>query len=147
MLTSPWPSPPPNASWAPRAAASWPGSSAPRSRRTRHGPGTATPARAGHGHACPFDLHALLPVPDGVLQRGPADPQALAWLAAHWGVTDRLRHVVLRPGATAGRRLPAGHHVVGYGFFTDGGTPNAALAQLGLRWPALRLVLQPQPAG
>jgi len=104
-------------------------------------------ARAGHGHTCPFDLHALLPVPDGVLQRGPADPQALAWLAAHWGVTDRLRHVVLRPGATAGRRLPAGHHVVGYGFFTDGGTPNAALAQLGPRWPALRLVLQPQPAG
>ncbi len=104
-------------------------------------------ARARHSLACPFDLHALLPVPDGVLQRGPADPQALAWLAAHWGVTDRLRHVVLRPGATAGRRLPAGHHVVGYGFFTDGGTPHAALAQLGPRWTALRLVLQPRPAG
>ncbi len=104
-------------------------------------------ARVGHDQACPFDLHALLPVPDGVLRRGPADPQALAWLAAHWGVTDRLRHVALRHGATAGRRLPAGHRVAGYGFFTEGGTPNAALAQLGPRWPALRLVLQPRPAG
>jgi len=104
-------------------------------------------ARVGHSQACPFDLHALLPVPDSVLQRGPADPQALAWLAAHWGVTDRLRHVVLRHNATAGRRLPAGHRVAGYGFFSDGGTPHAALAQLGPRWPALRLVLQPRPAG
>jgi len=104
-------------------------------------------ARVGHSQACPFDLHALLPVPDSVLQRGPADPQALAWLAAHWGVTDRLRRVVLRHSATAGRRLPRGHGVAGYGFFTDGGTPHAALAQLGPRWPALRLVLQPRPAG
>jgi len=104
-------------------------------------------AQVGHDRACPFDLHALLPVPDSVLQRGPADPQALDWLAAHWGVTDRLRHVVLRPSATAGRRLPAGHRVAGYGFFTDGGTPHAALAQLGPRWTALRLVLQPRPAG
>ncbi len=104
-------------------------------------------ARARHDQACPFDLHALLPVPDSALQRGPADPQALAWLAAHWGVTDQLRHVVLRHGATAGRRLPAGHRVAGYGFFADGSTPHAALAQLGLRWPALRFVLQPRPAG
>ncbi len=108
---------------------------------------TCAAARVGHDQECPFDLHALLPVPDSVLQRGPADPQALAWLAAHWGVTDRLRHVVLRPGATAGRRLPAGHRVAGYGFFSDGGTPRAAVAQLGPRWPALRLVLQPRPAG
>lgn len=103
-------------------------------------------ARVGHSEACLFDLHALLPVPDSVLQRGPADPQALAWLAAHWGVTDRLRHVVLRPSATAGRRLPTGHRAAGYGFFSDGGTPHAALAQLGPRWPALRFVLQPQSA-
>ncbi len=104
-------------------------------------------ARVGQSRACPFDLHALLPVPDSVLQRGPSDPQALAWLATHWGITDRLRHVVLRPGATAGRRLPAGHRVTGYGFFSDGETPHAALAQLGPRWPALRLALQPLPAG
>ncbi len=104
-------------------------------------------ARAGHGHACPFDLHALLPVPDSVLRQGPAHPAALAWLSEHWGTTDRLRHVALRPGATAGRRLPGGHGTAGYGFFADGGTPHAAVAQLGPRWPALRFALQPRPAG
>ncbi len=104
-------------------------------------------ARAGHGHACPFDLHALLPVPDSILRQGPAHPAALAWLSEHWGTTDRLRHVALRPGATAGRRLPRGHGIAGYGFFASGGTPRAALAQLGPRWPALRFVLQPRPAG
>jgi len=104
-------------------------------------------ARAGHSLACPFDLHALLPVPDSVLRQGPAHPAALAWLSGHWGTTDRLRHVALRPGATAGRRLPGGHGTAGYGFFTSGGTPHAAVAQLGPRWPALRFVLQPRPAG
>ncbi len=104
-------------------------------------------ARAGHSLACPFDLHALLPVPDSVLRQGPAHPAALAWLSEHWGTTSRLRHVALRPGATAGRRLPGGHGTAGYGFFADGGTPHAAVAQLGPRWPALRFVLQPRPAG
>jgi hypothetical protein len=49
--------------------------------------------------ACPFDLHALLPVPASILVLGPSDPAALAWLAAHWGVTDRLRQVELAGGA------------------------------------------------
>ena len=34
---------------------------------------------------------------------GPTDPAALAWLATHWGTTDRLRQVVERP-----RQAPAG---------------------------------------
>jgi hypothetical protein len=54
--------------------------------------------------------------------------------------------VVVRDNATAGRRLPRGHTVIGYGFFTAGDTPQAAIAQLAARWPALRLVLQPRPA-
>ena len=103
-------------------------------------------ALVGASRACPFDLHALLPAPPAILQRGPRDPQALAWLRARWGVTDRLRHVALRPGATAGRRLPRGHQVASYGFFTDGETPHAAVAQLASRWTALRFVLQPRPA-
>ena len=103
-------------------------------------------ALVGASRACPFDLHALLPVPQDVLQRGPCDPQALAWCRTHWGVTDRLRHVALRPGATAGRRLPRGYQVASYGFFTDGETPHAAATQLALRWASLRFVLQPLPA-
>ncbi len=103
-------------------------------------------ALVGASRACPLDLHALLPAPPAILQRGPRDPQALAWCRAYWGVTDRLRHVALRPGATAGRRLPRGHQVAGYGFFTDGETPHAAVEQLARRWTALRFVLQPRPS-
>ena len=81
-------------------------------------------------------------MPEAILQLGPTHPTALAWLAAHWGITDRLRQVSLRDKATAGRRLPTGHAVIGYGFFTHGETPHAAIAQLAARWPALRFVLQ-----
>lgn len=95
--------------------------------------------------ACPFDLHTLLPVPDAILRHGPTHPAALAWLAAHWGTGDGLRHVAERPDPRPGRRLPREHAVIGYGFFTYGDTPRAAIATLGPRWPALRLVLQPRP--
>ena len=36
--------------------------------------------RVGHSRACPFDLHALVPVPGEILRRGPDDPLALAGL-------------------------------------------------------------------
>jgi hypothetical protein len=103
-------------------------------------------ARVGHSRACPFDLQQLLPAPAAILALGPTDPAALAWLSAHWGVTAGLRQVVARAKPTAGRRLPAGHAVIGYGFFTDGETPHAAIAQLRDRWPALGFVLVPRPA-
>jgi hypothetical protein len=102
-------------------------------------------ARIGRSRACPFDLHALLPVPAAVLDLGPSHPDAQTWLAKHWGVTDTPRQVTERHGAKAGRRLPAGHTVVGYSFFTAGETPHAAIAQLGSRWPTLRFVLRPRP--
>jgi hypothetical protein len=51
--------------------------------------------QVGHSRACPFDLHALLPVPDAILRRGPDDPAALAWLWTHWGTTQTLRHVAV----------------------------------------------------
>jgi hypothetical protein len=103
-------------------------------------------ALVGRSQNCPFDLHALLPVPAAILMLGPTHPAALSWLAAHWGVTDRLRQVSLRARATTGRRLKRGHAVVGYGFFTLGETPHAAIAQLHGRWPALRFALVPRPA-
>jgi hypothetical protein len=102
-------------------------------------------SRVGRSFRCPFDLHRLLPVPAAILQLGPADPVALTWLAAHWGVTDRLRQVVERPKPSAGKRLPQTHAVIGYGFFTAGETPHTAIAQLGARWPALRFALVPRP--
>ena len=101
--------------------------------------------RIGRSRACPFDLHVLVPVPDAILALGPNDPAALAWLATHWGITDRLRQVVERSRPGTGRRLPRGHGVVGYGFFTHRETPHAAIDALASRWPALRFVLRPRP--
>ena len=85
-------------------------------------------------------------MPAAILQLGPAHPDARAWLAAHWGVTDRLRQVAVRDNASTGRRLKRGHAVIGYGFFTDGETPRAAIGHFEKRWPALRFWLQPRPA-
>jgi hypothetical protein len=101
-------------------------------------------ALVGRSGACPFDLHTLLPVPVAILALGPTHPDAVTWLAAHWGITDSPRQVAERPGATAGRRLPSGHQVVGYSFFAVQGTPQAAIMELGRRWPALRFDLQPR---
>jgi len=101
----------------------------------------------GRSRACPFDLHVLLPIPAEILQRGPTDQKSLDWLARHWGTRDALRKIVARPNPSAGRRLPSGHVVISYGFFTAGDTPRAAVTQLGVRWPALRFVLTPLPAG
>jgi hypothetical protein len=103
-------------------------------------------ALTGRSQACPFDLQTLLPVPRSILQLGPTHPDALAWLAEHWGVTDRLRQIAVRPKPTTGRRLPRTYSVISYGFFTDGETPHAAITQLASRWPALRFALQPRPA-
>jgi hypothetical protein len=99
-------------------------------------------ALVGQSAACPLDLHALLPVPPTILLLGPTHPTALSWLTAHWGVADRLRQVAVRDKATAGRRLPRGHTVIGYSFFTHQETPDRAIEELAARWPALRFVLQ-----
>jgi hypothetical protein len=103
-------------------------------------------ALIGRSRACPFDLHVLLPIPPDILRHGPTDPTSLAWLATHWDTSDDLRKIVERPNPSAGRRLPAGHGVIAYGFFTSGDTPHAAIDALGTRWPALRFVLTPRPA-
>src|SRR5208283_4241615 len=98
--------------------------------------------RPATGAAAPDD-RPLLPVPAALLERGPNDPDTVAWLAAHWG-TQRLRRVEERPGRP-GRRLPSGHAAIGYGFFTEGETPQAAIIGLTSRWPELRVVLRPVP--
>ena len=103
-------------------------------------------ALVGHSRACPFDLHVLLPVPEAILRLGPTHPDALAWLATHWGTTERLRQVSVREKPSIGRRLPRGHAVIGYRLFTAGETPQAAITQLAARWPALRFTLQPRSA-
>ena len=85
-------------------------------------------------------------MPEAILALGPTHPTTIAWMSAHWGLTDGPRQVTERPGATAGRRLPRGCQAIGYSFFTAQETPHRAIAELGRRWPALRFALQPRPA-
>ena len=107
---------------------------------------TRAAAQAGISRACPFDLHTLLPIPAALLPLGPDHPRSLTWLRQHWGTTDGLRQVAERPNPSAGRRLPAHHSTIGYGFFTEGDRPAAAIRQLETRWPGLRMTLKPRPA-
>jgi hypothetical protein len=97
-------------------------------------------ARVGTSRACPFDLHALLPVPAAVLWLGPEHPDALGWLWEHWGTTQALRHVseqaaVGEPSCSPPAPGKAAWQLT---FWSADWTPWRALAALALRWPALR---------
>ena len=96
--------------------------------------------------ACPFDLHALLPVPEAILHLGPDHQDARAWIATHWGMSDRPRKVASVPAANVPRPRPAGHAAIGYGFFAGGrDTPALAVTALAAKWPALRFTLRERP--
>jgi hypothetical protein len=94
-------------------------------------------ARVGHSRACPFDLHALCPVPAHLLRRGPDDPASLAWLWTHWGTTQALRHVAAVPAA------PEGEGAFCVRFWSADWTPWRALEKLEKTWPALCLTVRP----
>jgi hypothetical protein len=108
-------------------------------------------ARVGVSQACPFDLHALVPVPDEMLQLGPEDPGALAWLWEHWGTTQPLRHVAedVVAGQDAPRRsgLAAEYDAIHVAFWSADWTPWRALTALAERWPGLRFDLRPTYGG
>ena len=93
--------------------------------------------RVGRSRACPFDLHALLPVPGAVLRLGPDDSEALAWLWAHWGTTAALRHVaLLQPGR-------AGEAAFRISFWSADWTPWRAITAVRDAWPGLRFEVRP----
>ena len=99
----------------------------------------------GHSRACPFDLHALVPVPPAILALGPDEPEALAWLWEHWGTTEAPRHVAddgVAPAAGKAVReaKPDRWHLK---FWSADWTPWRALNHLGLQWPALRFDCRP----
>ncbi len=106
-------------------------------------------ARVGRSRACPFDLHALLPVPDDVLALGADHADALAWLWAHWGTTRGLRRVEVIPAPRSQVRLPEdaasepGQVAFHLGFWSADWTPWRALARLAELWPALRFRVRP----
>jgi hypothetical protein len=104
-------------------------------------------ARVGHSRVCPFDLHALVPVPDPILRCGPDDPEALDWLWTNWGTTEMLRLVAEGKGAAeefATRRpAVAGQGVWALTFWSADWTPWRALARVAGRWPTLRFETRP----
>ena len=102
-------------------------------------------ARVGHSRACPFDLHALVPVPAAILQLGPDHPDALRWLWQHWGTTQPLRHVAPETLAIKGDGLPppAGEDRLRLRFFSADWTPWRALQRIQADWPALRFDVRP----
>jgi hypothetical protein len=100
--------------------------------------------RVGHSRACPFDLHALIPVPEPVLRCGPDDSAARAWLWTHWGTTQPLRHVeeVATDPATR-KQLKPGEAAWTVAFWSADWTPWRALTYITARWPALRFAMRP----
>lgn len=99
-------------------------------------------ATVGWSTACPFDLHALLPVPNSLLSLGREHPDAARWLATRWGTTEIRRAVVL-PAASKIRRKRAGHAAARrFGFFAADMAPRAAVRQLAEAWPDLRVELR-----
>jgi hypothetical protein len=104
-------------------------------------------ARVGASQACPFDLHALVPVPDEMLRLGPDDPVVLAWLWEHWGTTQPLRHVTEDVAASQEARrgsvLAAGQDAIRVTFRSADWTPWRAIGTVAKRWPELRFDVRP----
>lgn len=103
-------------------------------------------ARVGQSRACPFDLHALVPVPAAVLRLGPDHPGALAWLWENWGTTETLRHVEAdnHPNIASRRTAPSdGMGAFRASFWSADWSPWRALAHVANTWPALRFDLRP----
>jgi hypothetical protein len=94
-------------------------------------------ARVGRSIACPFDLHALVPVPTDVLRLGPEHPDALQWLWAHWGTIQALRHVFSPQGSGTSRQGFA------VSFWAADWTPWRALATVRAAWLGLRIAVRP----
>jgi len=102
-------------------------------------------ARVGRSRACPFDLHALVPVPSVLLRLGPDDTAPLAWLWEHWGTTQALRHVAEDTTLNqAGRdRLAPGDAACQITFWSADWTPWRAMPRIAACWPALRFDTRP----
>ncbi|MGH2928450.1 MAG: hypothetical protein ACRDL8_09625 [Solirubrobacteraceae bacterium] len=95
-------------------------------------------ALAAAPSSCPFDLHALVPVPAEILALGPDDPRSLSWLQTHWGTTWALRRGRLLPGRRQRRAAR-----LRYEFWSADWTPWPAFQTLRERFPTLCFAIRP----
>jgi hypothetical protein len=90
---------------------------------------------------CPFDLHALVPVPWDLLDLGPDDKRSVVWLRAHWGVLQALRQVAWVP--TGCKKLRGRREQVTIEFWSADWTPWPAIAAIRRRFAALTFKVMP----
>jgi hypothetical protein len=98
-------------------------------------------SQTGVSKAHPFDLHALIPVPAEILERGPDDGKSIEWLRAHWGTLQTLRQVRIISFKPATKRQK--HAQLVLEFWSADWTPWAAIGSLRQDWPTLRFTVQP----
>lgn len=97
----------------------------------------------GVSRACPFDLHALAPVPWEVLRLGQDHPRAVEWMWAHWGTTWHLRRVEAPPPPRrALDALAPGEGAALIRFVSADWPPWPVLLRCRGRWPSLRFELR-----
>jgi hypothetical protein len=84
---------------------------------------------------CPFDLHALIPIPSDLLDLGPDDQKSLAWLRAHWGVVQALRQVAWVPAGC--KKLRGKWAQVTIEFWSADWTPWPAIVAIRQRFKSL----------
>lgn len=101
-------------------------------------------ARMATDRRFPFDLHRLLPIPAPILQLGPEEPEAQAWLRARWGTTRALRHIRELPAVGDRRRRRMSE--MRLEFWSADWSPWSALLQLRQAWPSLTFDLVPDYA-
>ena len=101
-------------------------------------------AQAG-SRLCPFDLHALVPIPSDILDLGPEDQKSLAWLRAHWGVLQSLRQVVWVPAGC--KKLRGKQAQLTLEFWAADWTPWPAILAIRRRFADLTLKVTPDYSG
>jgi hypothetical protein len=97
--------------------------------------------QTAENRSCPFDLHALVPVPPDLLERGPEDAICVTWLRTHWGVLQALRHV--RPVPSSSRKLRGKKERMAIEFWSADWTPWPAIAAIRERFPGLTFAVTP----
>jgi hypothetical protein len=97
-------------------------------------------AQAG-SRLCPFDLQALIPVPDSVRDFDPDHKSSIAWLRSHWGVLQALRKVALVPAGC--KKLRGKKEQLTLEFWSADWTPWPAIAAIRQRFGRLTFTVTP----